>query len=60
MFRAIWARQQYVPEILRKLMLHDKFDPMSPTFTVRDVTSELFRLRLTSRMTGKYLRSVDH
>ncbi|VDO50981.1 unnamed protein product [Schistosoma margrebowiei] len=32
-------RQQGVPVILRELMLPDGFDPMSPIFTVRDVTT---------------------
>ncbi|VDO59674.1 unnamed protein product [Schistosoma curassoni] len=35
------TRQQSVPVILRELMLPGGFDPVSPSFTVRDVTSEL-------------------
>ncbi|VDP40633.1 unnamed protein product, partial [Schistosoma curassoni] len=33
--------QQGVPVILRKLVLPGGFDPVSPSFTVRDVTTEL-------------------
>ncbi|VDP30699.1 unnamed protein product [Schistosoma mattheei] len=32
------TRQQRVPVILRELVLTDGFDPVSPSFTVRDVT----------------------
>ncbi|VDP60192.1 unnamed protein product [Schistosoma mattheei] len=35
------TRQQDVPVILRELMPTDGFDPVSPSFTVRDVTTEL-------------------
>ncbi|VDP39396.1 unnamed protein product [Schistosoma curassoni] len=35
------TRQQVVPAILRELVLPDGFDPMSPSFTVRDVTIRL-------------------
>ncbi|VDP62949.1 unnamed protein product [Schistosoma curassoni] len=37
------TRQQGVPVILRELVLPDGFDPMSPSFIVRDVTNGLFR-----------------
>ncbi|VDP40158.1 unnamed protein product [Schistosoma margrebowiei] len=40
--------QQGVPVILRELVLPDGFDPVSPSFTVRDVTTELFEPRPTS------------
>ncbi|VDP01427.1 unnamed protein product [Schistosoma margrebowiei] len=43
-FVLLGTRQQGVPVILRELMLHDGFDPVSPRFTVRDVTGP----RLTS------------
>ncbi|VDP39535.1 unnamed protein product [Schistosoma margrebowiei] len=33
--------QQDVPVILRELVLPDGFDPVSPSFTVRDVTTRL-------------------
>ncbi|VDO72453.1 unnamed protein product [Schistosoma curassoni] len=36
------TRQQRVPVILRELVLPDGFDLVSPSFTVRDVTTELF------------------
>ncbi|VDO75712.1 unnamed protein product [Schistosoma margrebowiei] len=39
---------QGVPVILRELVLPDGFDPVSPSFTVRDVTIELSRPLLTS------------
>ncbi|VDP30698.1 unnamed protein product [Schistosoma mattheei] len=35
------TRQQRVPVILRGLMLTDGFDPVSPSFTVRDVATML-------------------
>ncbi|VDP27015.1 unnamed protein product [Schistosoma curassoni] len=35
------TRQLGVPAILRELVLSDRFDPMSPSFTVRDVTTGL-------------------
>ncbi|VDP34088.1 unnamed protein product [Schistosoma curassoni] len=35
------TRQQDVPVILRELVLPDGSDPMSPSFTVRDITTEL-------------------
>ncbi|VDP37045.1 unnamed protein product [Schistosoma curassoni] len=34
-------RQQSVPVILRELVLPDGFDPVSPSFTFTDVTTEL-------------------
>ncbi|VDP19472.1 unnamed protein product [Schistosoma margrebowiei] len=34
--------------VLRELVLHGGFDLVSPSFTVRDVTTELSGLRLTS------------
>ncbi|VDO91719.1 unnamed protein product [Schistosoma margrebowiei] len=42
------TRQQDVPVILKELVLPDGFDPVSPNFTVRDVTTELFGPRPTS------------
>ncbi|VDP78820.1 unnamed protein product [Schistosoma mattheei] len=35
------TRQQCVPVILRELVLPDGFHPVSPNFTVRDVTTEI-------------------
>ncbi|VDP56087.1 unnamed protein product [Schistosoma mattheei] len=40
--------QQDVPVILRELVLPDGFYHLSPSFTVRDVTTELSGLRPTS------------
>ncbi|VDO77959.1 unnamed protein product [Schistosoma curassoni] len=42
------TRQKGVPVILRELVLPGGFDPMSPSFTVRDVTTELSGPRPTS------------
>ncbi|VDP29915.1 unnamed protein product [Schistosoma curassoni] len=50
-FVLLATRQQGVPVISRGLVLPGGFDPMSPSFTVRDVTTELSGLRLTSRRT---------
>ncbi|VDP64009.1 unnamed protein product [Schistosoma mattheei] len=41
-------RQQGVPVILRELVLPDGSDSVSPSFTVRDVTTELSGPRPTS------------
>ncbi|VDO97407.1 unnamed protein product, partial [Schistosoma curassoni] len=40
-FVQLGTRQQGVPIILRELVLPDGFDPVSSSFTVRDVTTEL-------------------
>ncbi|VDP41071.1 unnamed protein product [Schistosoma mattheei] len=48
------TRQQGVPLILRKLALPDGFDPVSPSFIVRDVTTELTGPRSTSCRTEMY------
>ncbi|VDP19080.1 unnamed protein product [Schistosoma margrebowiei] len=40
-FVLLGIRQQGVPVILRGLVLPDGFDPVSPSFTVRDVTTGL-------------------
>ncbi|VDP21934.1 unnamed protein product [Schistosoma margrebowiei] len=42
-FLILDTRQQGVLIILRELMLPDGLDPVSPSFTVRDVTTELSR-----------------
>ncbi|VDP47422.1 unnamed protein product [Schistosoma mattheei] len=47
-FMLLGTRQQGVPVILWELMLPDGFNPVSPSFTVRDVTAELSEPRLTS------------
>ncbi|VDO99618.1 unnamed protein product [Schistosoma margrebowiei] len=46
-FVLLGTRQQGVPVMLRGLMLPDRFDPVSPSFTVRDVTTELSGSRPT-------------
>ncbi|VDP28170.1 unnamed protein product [Schistosoma mattheei] len=40
-FVLLGTRQQSVPVIFKELVLPDGFDPVSPSFTVRDVTTEL-------------------
>ncbi|VDP46164.1 unnamed protein product [Schistosoma margrebowiei] len=40
-FVLLGIRQQGVPVILREVVLPDRFDPVSSSFTARDVTSEL-------------------
>ncbi|VDP56508.1 unnamed protein product [Schistosoma curassoni] len=40
-FALLGTRQQGVPVILRELVLPVGFDPVSPSFRVRDVTTEL-------------------
>ncbi|VDP28327.1 unnamed protein product [Schistosoma curassoni] len=47
-FVLLGTHQQAVPLILRELVLPDGFDLVSPSFTVRDVTTELSELRPTS------------
>ncbi|VDO48972.1 unnamed protein product [Schistosoma margrebowiei] len=47
-FVLLGTRQQGVPSILRKLVFLDGFDPVSPSFAVRDVTTELSGSRPTS------------
>ncbi|VDP72277.1 unnamed protein product [Schistosoma curassoni] len=47
-FVQLGTRQQGVPVILRELMLPDRFYPVSPSFPVRGVITELSARRLTS------------
>ncbi|VDP49097.1 unnamed protein product [Schistosoma curassoni] len=47
-FVLLRTRQQGVPVILREQILPDAFDPVSPSFTVRDITTELSEPRPTS------------
>ncbi|VDO84443.1 unnamed protein product [Schistosoma margrebowiei] len=47
-FVLLGTRQQGVPVILRELVLPDGFDPVSPSFTARDVIIELSGPRPTS------------
>ncbi|VDO88699.1 unnamed protein product [Schistosoma mattheei] len=59
-FVLIGTRQQGVPVIMRELILPDGFHPVSSSFTVRDVTTELSGSRLTSCRTEMYLQLTDH
>ncbi|VDO99708.1 unnamed protein product [Schistosoma margrebowiei] len=47
-FVLLGTRQQGVPVILMELVLPGGFDLVSPSLTVRDVTTELSEPRLTS------------
>ncbi|VDO85290.1 unnamed protein product [Schistosoma curassoni] len=47
-FVLLGTRQQGVPVILRELVLPGGFDPVSSSFTVSDITTELSGPRLTS------------
>ncbi|VDP26167.1 unnamed protein product [Schistosoma curassoni] len=47
-FVLLGTRHQGVPAILRELVLPGGFDPVPPSFTVRDFTTELSGPRLTS------------
>ncbi|VDP56406.1 unnamed protein product [Schistosoma margrebowiei] len=47
-FVLLGTRQQGVPVILMELVLPGGFDLVSPSFTVRDVATELSEPRLTS------------
>ncbi|VDP56368.1 unnamed protein product [Schistosoma curassoni] len=47
-FVLLGTRQQGVPVILRELVIPDQFDPVSSSFTVRDVTTGLSGPRPTS------------
>ncbi|VDP31255.1 unnamed protein product [Schistosoma curassoni] len=47
-FMLLDTRQQGAPVILRELVLPDGSDPVSPSFIVRDVTTELSGSRPTS------------
>ncbi|VDO71407.1 unnamed protein product [Schistosoma curassoni] len=54
-FVLLGTRQQGVPVIFRDLVLPDKFDLVSPSFTVSDVTIGLSGPRPTSCKTGMNL-----
>ncbi|VDO58634.1 unnamed protein product [Schistosoma curassoni] len=56
-FVLLGTRQQRVSVILRELVLPVGFDPESPSFTVRDVTTELSGPRLTSYEHSLVLKS---
>ncbi|VDP53960.1 unnamed protein product [Schistosoma curassoni] len=50
-FVLLGTRRQGVPVILRELVLPNGFDPVSPSFIVRDVTTEISGQRLSSYRT---------
>ncbi|VDP44734.1 unnamed protein product [Schistosoma margrebowiei] len=50
-FVLLGTRQQSVPVILRELVIPDGFNPVSPSFTIRDLTAGLSGPRLTSSRT---------
>ncbi|VDP34258.1 unnamed protein product [Schistosoma margrebowiei] len=57
------TRQQGVPVILRELVLPGRFDLVSPSFTVRDFTTELsqsYRRLVTARVQGFLLTTSNH
>ncbi|VDO76758.1 unnamed protein product [Schistosoma margrebowiei] len=54
------TRQKGVPVILRELMLPDGFDPVSPSFTVGDVTTGLTGSQPTSCRTEMFSQLIDH
>lgn len=54
------TRRQGVSVILKESMLPVGYDPVSPSFILRDVTSEVFGPRMTSCMTRMYLQLIDH
>ncbi|VDP79778.1 unnamed protein product [Schistosoma curassoni] len=49
-FVLLGTRQQGVPVVLRELVLPGGLDLVSPSFTVRDVTTELSEPRLTCKL----------
>ncbi|VDO55226.1 unnamed protein product [Schistosoma margrebowiei] len=59
-FMLFGTRQKGVPVILRELVFPDGFDPVSPSFTVRDVTTKLYGPRPTSYRTEMYSQLIDH
>ncbi|VDP64802.1 unnamed protein product [Schistosoma mattheei] len=56
-FVLLGTRQQGVPVILRELVLPGGFDLVSPSFTVRDVTTELSVPSIESAESMQYVRS---
>ncbi|VDO97692.1 unnamed protein product [Schistosoma margrebowiei] len=59
-FVLLGTRQQGVSVILRELVLPDVFDPLSSSFTGRDVSTKLSGPGLTSCRTEMYLQSICH
>ncbi|VDP41188.1 unnamed protein product [Schistosoma margrebowiei] len=59
-FVLLSTRQQGLPVFLKELVLPDQFDPVSPSFTVRDVTTGLSRPQPTSCRTEMYSQLIDY
>ncbi|VDO70822.1 unnamed protein product [Schistosoma curassoni] len=59
-FLLLGTRQKGVPEISRELVLPDEFDPVSSSFTVRNVITGLSGPRPTSCRTEMYLQLIGH
>ncbi|VDP34682.1 unnamed protein product [Schistosoma margrebowiei] len=59
-FVLLGTPHQGVPVILGELVLPGGFDPVSPSFTVRDVTTELSGPRLTSCRTEMSSQLIDY
>ncbi|VDP32097.1 unnamed protein product [Schistosoma mattheei] len=59
-FVLLGTRQQGVPVILREMVLPGEFDPVSPSSTVRDVTTELSGPRPTSCRTEMYSQLIGN
>ncbi|VDO54459.1 unnamed protein product [Schistosoma margrebowiei] len=57
-FVLLGTGQQGEPVILRELVLPGRFDPVSPSFTVRNATTELSGSRLTSRRTEMWSQLI--
>ncbi|VDP83570.1 unnamed protein product [Schistosoma mattheei] len=53
-------RQEFLLVILRELVIPDAFDLVSPSFTVRDVTTGLSDPPPTSCKTEMYSQLIDH
>ncbi|VDP40304.1 unnamed protein product [Schistosoma curassoni] len=59
-FVLLGTRQQGLPVVLKELVLPGGFDPVSPSFTVRDITTELSGPRPTSCRTEIWSQLTDH
>ncbi|VDP49242.1 unnamed protein product [Schistosoma margrebowiei] len=59
-FVLLGTGQQNVLVILRELVLPGRFDLVSPSFTVRDVATELSEPRPTSCRTEILSQLIDH
>ncbi|VDO94487.1 unnamed protein product [Schistosoma margrebowiei] len=59
-FLLLGTHQQDIPVILRKLVLPDGLDPVSPSFAIRDVTTRLSGPRPTSCRNEMQSQLTDH